>query len=58
MKSNMLSAKGFSNNEISNLMKLHTSSIGTYKNRIFEKLNINNVMELRHIANVNNLLAG
>jgi len=51
-------AKGMSNGEISNVMHLHTSSVGTYKSRIFEKLNIRNVIELRQYAQMNNLLAG
>ena len=52
-----LLAKGLSNGEISNLMHLHTSSVGTYKSRIFEKLNIRNVIELRQYAQMNNLIA-
>ena len=51
-------AKGMSNGEICNIMHLHSSSIGTYKSRIFEKLNIKNVIELRQFAQMNNLLAG
>ncbi len=38
--------EGLSIKEISNHLHLHTSTISTYKNRIFEKLNINSIPEL------------
>ena len=46
-------ANGMSNNEISSAMTLHSSSVGTYKTRIFEKLNIKNIIELRHYLQTN-----
>ena len=51
-------AKGLSNNEICEITKLHSSSVGTYKARIFQKLNVKNIIELRHFATVNNLVSG
>ena len=46
---------GMTNNSISTKLKLHSSSIGTYKTRIFEKLNVKNIIELKHYLKTNNL---
>jgi two-component system invasion response regulator UvrY len=42
-----LLVKGKSNKEISDSLFLHPSTVSTYKSRIFGKLNVSNVMELR-----------
>ena len=51
-------AKGIGNNEICKITNLHSSSVGTYKARIFEKLNVKNIIELRHLAQINNIVLG
>ncbi len=51
-------AKGLSNNEICSILKLHSSSVGTFKTRIFEKLNVKNIIELRHFVQANNMILG
>jgi two-component system, NarL family, invasion response regulator UvrY len=38
--------KGLSSSEISTIMNLHSSTIGTYKYRIFEKLKVKNIIDL------------
>jgi len=38
--------KGYRNKEISNILNLHASSIATYKNRLYTKLKVTNVVEL------------
>ncbi|MEL1248828.1 response regulator transcription factor [Flavobacterium helocola] len=43
--------KGFGNLEIANKLNLKMSTVSTYKNRIFEKLNVSNVIELVTIFN-------
>jgi two-component system invasion response regulator UvrY len=43
---------GKSLKEISNEMKLHANTIVTYKNRIFEKFNITNIIELTNMARI------
>lgn len=43
--------KGFGNLEIANKLNLKMSTVSTYKNRIFEKLNVSNVIELATIFN-------
>lgn len=48
-------AAGDSVSEISKKLHLHTSTIGTHKARIFEKLEINNVVELLNLAKAFNL---
>lgn len=37
-------------NEITNILHVHTSTIGTHKAHIFEKLNVSNVIELNELA--------
>lgn len=47
-------AEGLSLKEISNQLNLHSSTISTYKNRLFEKLNIRSVPELVEILRLYN----
>ena len=44
--------KGESVSEISQKLNLHTSTIGTHKARIFKKLNCKNIVDLRELARV------
>ena len=50
-------AQGFINgeniNSITNRLNLHPSSVGTYKNRIFQKLQISSLFELSKLAEIN-----
>lgn len=46
-----LLAEGMGNQEICNRLNLQKSTVSTYKNRIFEKLDVNNVVELISILN-------
>ena len=41
--------------EISKTLKVQTSTVGTHKQRLFEKLAINNLLELKEIATNHNL---
>lgn len=43
-------AQGCSLSEISRKLNLHTSTIGTHKTRIFEKLGCHNIVELNNMA--------
>lgn len=43
--------KGNGNLEISNMLDIHMSTVSTYKARVFEKLKINNLIELINIYN-------
>lgn len=38
--------------EISKIMNLHTSTVGTYRTRIFEKLSITNLVDLTELARI------
>src|SRR6185312_14672327 len=49
-------AHGDSVAEISNKLNLHTSTVGTHKARIFEKLKCNNIIELTNLAKVNGVV--
>jgi DNA-binding NarL/FixJ family response regulator len=49
-------AHGDSVAEISHKLNLHTSTIGTHKARIFEKLNCNNIIELTNLARVHHVI--
>jgi two-component system invasion response regulator UvrY len=42
--------------EISQIMNLHTSTVGTYRTRIFEKLNIKNLVDLAELARIHNFI--
>lgn len=44
--------KGYGNLEISNKLNIQMSTVSTYKNRIFEKLHINNIVMLSDIMNL------
>jgi len=42
---------GNTNSNISGSLNIHTSTIGTHKTRLFEKLGITNILELKELAN-------
>lgn len=46
----MLAGKSLT--EISATLKIHTSTTGTHKSKIFEKLNVNNLVELIELAKI------
>jgi two-component system, NarL family, invasion response regulator UvrY len=46
--------KGESVKEISNQLALKPTTVATYKARIFEKLGVNNIIDLNNIADLNN----
>lgn len=46
--------EGLTLKEMSNRLNLHSSTISTYKNRVFEKLNINSIPELIEILRLYN----
>ncbi len=48
--------QGYVSSEICNKMNLHSTTISTYKNRIFEKLHTNNIMELNELVTIHDLL--
>lgn len=48
--------RGESVAEISATLKIHTSTIGTHKARIFEKLNCHNIIELSHLAKFHDIM--
>jgi DNA-binding NarL/FixJ family response regulator len=52
----LLLLSGKSNQEIQTTMNLHSSTIATYKNRLFQKLGVNNLVSLIHVANNYNLI--
>jgi two-component system, NarL family, invasion response regulator UvrY len=47
--------KGLSVGEIGEIMNLHTSTIGTHKVRIFDKLNVNNIIELKELTTLHHI---
>ena len=47
-----LLVKGYGNLEISNKLKIQMSTVSTYKQRMFEKLGISNIMNLAEMFNV------
>jgi DNA-binding NarL/FixJ family response regulator len=49
-----LMVNGMGNLEISNVLKLKATTISTYKNRIFEKLGVNNLSALIQFFNLHN----
>ena len=49
-------AQGESVAEISKKLNVHTSTVGTHKARIFEKLKCNNIIELTNLAKANNVI--
>ena len=46
---------GYGNLEISNKLEIQMSTVSTYKNRVFEKLNINNIVSLSDLFKENDL---
>jgi two-component system invasion response regulator UvrY len=42
--------RGYSSKQMSQILNLHTSTIGTYKTRIMEKLDITNIIDLKNLA--------
>lgn len=46
---------GLGSKEVANITNLHSSTIGTYKYKIFEKLGVKNFIELHELAKVNGL---
>ena len=48
--------KGESVSQIGAYLNLHTSTIGTYKARIFEKLACKNIVEMNELANMHNFI--
>ena len=46
----LLLIQGKALNEITNILNVHTSTIGTHKGHIFEKLKVDNVIELNELA--------
>ena len=44
-----LLVNGYGNLEIANKLNIQMSTVSTYKNRVFEKLNINNIVALSDI---------
>jgi len=49
-------ARGDSVSEIAEKLNLHTSTIGTFKGRIFKKLGCRNVIDLNKLAKVYNIV--
>jgi two-component system invasion response regulator UvrY len=49
-------SQGESVAEISKKLNLHTSTVGTHKARIFEKLKCNNIIELTNLAKAHNVI--
>lgn len=47
---------GKSIKEITQIVRLHSSTIGTYKARIYEKLNVTNTIDLRKLAELNRVV--
>lgn len=48
--------QGMRNKDIASTMLLNTKTISTYKTRIYQKLNINNLIDLQSIARRNDLI--
>ncbi len=46
---------GHGSKEVANITNLHSSTIGTYKFKIFDKLGIKNILELQELAHVHGL---
>jgi two-component system invasion response regulator UvrY len=47
--------KGYTLSDVSDIMQLHKSTIGTHRSRIFEKLGIKKIFELRELASEYNI---
>lgn len=46
---------GHGSKEVANITNLHSSTIGTYKFKIFDKLGIKNIIELHELAKIHNI---
>lgn len=47
--------RGHGSKEVSNITQLHSSTIGTYKFKIFEKLGVKNILELQELARIHDV---
>lgn len=47
--------KGYGSKELANITNLHSSTIGTHKHKILEKLGVKNILELRELATIHNV---
>jgi DNA-binding NarL/FixJ family response regulator len=52
----MMLARGRAMPEIADRLKLSAKTVATYKYRLFEKLNVNNVVTLAHLASMHGLM--
>ena len=52
----MMLARGRNMPDIANRLKLSAKTVATYKYRLFEKLNVNNVVTLAHLAAMHGLV--
>lgn len=52
----MMLARGRSMPDIADRLKLSAKTVATYKYRLFEKLNVNNVVTLAHLASMHGLM--
>ena len=52
----MMLARGRTMPDIAGRLKLSAKTVATYKYRLFEKLNVNNVVTLAHLAAVHGLM--
>ena len=53
MEISLLLIKGFGNLEISNLLSIKSTTVSTYKQRIYDKLEVDSLAELIEIFKVN-----
>ena len=51
-----LLARGRSMPDIADCLKLSSKTVATYKYRLFEKLNVNNVVTLAHLASMHGVM--
>nr|HMP29656.1 response regulator transcription factor [Saprospiraceae bacterium] len=47
--------KGYSSKEICNMTNLHSSTVGTYKYKIMDKLGVKNLIELEELAKIHGI---
>ena len=52
----MMLARGRSMPDIADRLKLSAKTVATYKYRLFEKLNVDNVVTLAHLASMHGLM--
>ena len=52
----LLLIDGLSSKEIASRLFIHSSTIGTHRSRIFEKLNVKNMVELTQLGMIQNLI--